>query len=79
MPVGGKRAGAGRPPIGNDIMVRIPKVWAKELNELATEMNTNRQQVIREAIYAVYGDRLSEAPYGRTKTNDLPKPHRVMS
>jgi len=76
---GGPRPNSGRPVIGGEMNLRLPNVWVDELKDLAEEMNTNRQHLIREAIYAAYGDHLSETHYGRTKTNDLPKPQRSMS
>jgi hypothetical protein len=71
---GGPRPNSGRPVIGAEIKVRMPNVWVDELRDLAEEMNTNRQHLIREALYAMYGNHLSEAHYGRTRTRELPKP-----
>lgn len=66
---------AGRRPIGRELMLTLPEAWHKELKELATELNVPRTHLIREAIYAQYGDRLSHVHYGRTKTGELPLPH----
>lgn len=66
---------AGRRRIGRELMLTLPEVWASELADLAAELNVPRTHLIREAIYAQYGDRLSDVHYGRTKTDELPLPH----
>jgi hypothetical protein len=66
---------AGRRRIGRELMLPLPEVWANELADLAAELNVPRTHLIREAIYAQYGDRLSDVHYGRVKTGELPIPH----
>ena len=49
----------GRPPIGPAMELRLPPPWRDELDELAEEHATTRAVLIRRAIAAAYGDRLT--------------------
>lgn len=55
MPKGGRREGAGRPPVPTvGAIVRLDELTAWRLNRLAARSGTTPRDYLRDAIYALY-------------------------